>query len=129
MKYGNKKVTVDGIKFDSKKEADRYTELKLLEKAGKIHGLELQKVFELIPAQYEEKFTGERYKKGVNKGAPKLKKVCLEKAVTYKADFCYFVNNGHNTFVVEDTKGMRTKDYIIKRKLMLYVHQIKIKEV
>jgi hypothetical protein len=129
MKYGNKKVIVDGITFDSKKEARRYTELKLYEKAGKIHSLELQKVFELIPAQYEEKFTGERYKRGVNKGAPKLKKVCLEKAVTYKADFAYYVNNGHNTFVVEDTKGMRTKDYIIKRKLMLYVHQIRIREV
>ena len=52
-KYGNRKAVIDGITFDSKKEAQRYTELKLLEKAGKITGLQLQREFELIPAQRE----------------------------------------------------------------------------
>ncbi len=52
-KYGNRKVVVDGITFDSKKEAQRYTELKLLEKTGKITGLQLQREFELIPEQRE----------------------------------------------------------------------------
>ena len=122
-KYLNKKVKVDGIVFDSKREAIRYCELKLLKRAGKITDLHLQKVFVLIPAQYEE--TDEVYTRGKNKGQPKRGK-CLEQSVTYKADF-YYKENGKE--VVEDTKGFKTKDYIIKRKLMLYVHGIRIKEI
>lgn len=107
-KYGNKKVTVDGIVFDSKREAKRYAELKLLERAGKITGLELQTKYMLIPAQ-----------KGPDGKV-------IERDVIYKADFVY-KQNGQT--VVEDTKGVHTKDYIIKRKLMLWLHGIKIKEV
>lgn len=118
MKYGNKKVIIDGITFDSKKEARRYRELKLLERAGQIQNLELQKEFELIPTQREADTVGARG--GIKKGK------VIEHAVKYKADFVY-TENGET--VVEDTKGMRTKDYIIKRKLMLYVHQIRIREV
>jgi hypothetical protein len=127
-KYRNKKVTYDGIEFDSRKEARRYQELKLLERAGKIQGLELQKVFELIPAQYEA--TGEQYTKGKNKGL--FKKRLVERAVTYKADF-YYIENGKA--VVEDIKGFvdpasgAFARYTIKRKLMLYVHGIRIKEI
>lgn len=106
-KYGNKKVTFDGIEFDSKKEARRYAELKMLQKAGMIKDLELQKKYELIPSQY-------------------INKRCVEREVAYKADFVY-KQNGET--IVEDTKGMKTKEYIIKRKLMLYVHGIRIKEV
>lgn len=112
-KYRAKKIKVDGITFDSKREAHRYSELKLLERAGKIEHLELQKEFELIPAQYEQSSKRKRGK-------------CLERACKYKADFCY-IKNGEQ--IVEDTKGYKTKDYIIKRKLMLYVHGIKIREV
>lgn len=120
-KYGNKKIEYDGITFDSKKEARRYSQLKMLQQAGQISGLELQKSFELVPAQYE---TYERY----GKTGKKLKdgKRCIEKSVTYKADFVYYENGA---LVVEDTKGMRTTEYIIKRKLMLYVHGIRIKEI
>lgn len=127
-KYGNKKVKVDGKVFDSKKEAIHYCELKMLERAGAIKGLELQKTFELIPAQFEEIPTGEIYKRGENKGKPKFKKVCVEQSVTYKADF-YYIENGKK--VVEDTKSeaTKTKDYIIKRKLMLYLYGIRIKEI
>ena len=114
----------NGIEFDSKKEAQRYAELRLFEKAGKITDLELQKVFELIPAQYET--SAEFYTKGKNKGKRKKGK-CIEKAVTYKADFTYTDEKGFT--VVEDTKGFKTKDYIIKRKLMLYVHGIRIVEI
>lgn len=57
-KYGNRKVVVDGITFDSEREAHRYTELKILEKAGKITGLQLQREFELIPAQREHTNVG-----------------------------------------------------------------------
>lgn len=118
MKYNNKKVIVDGITFDSRKEARRYKELKLLERAGQIQNLELQKEYELIPTQREADTVGVR-------GGVKRGKV-IEHSVKYKADFVY-TENGET--VVEDTKGMRTKDYIIKRKLMLYVHQIRIREV
>jgi len=120
-KYGNKKTTVDGIEFDSVKEADRYCELKYLQKARIISNLELQKEFELIPAQYEY---FERY----GKKGQQLKdgKRCIEQSVVYKADFVY-TENGQT--VVEDTKGMKTKEYIIKRKLMLYIHGIRIKEI
>ena len=75
-KFNARKTVVDGITFDSKKEANRYRELKLLERAGKICCLRLQVPFELIPAQYEE--TGEVYKKGANKGKPKRGK-CIER--------------------------------------------------
>lgn len=126
QKYYNKKVTVNGIKFDSRKEARRYTELCLAVRAGKISDLKTQVEYELIPAQYEEISTGEIYRRGEKKGELKKKRTCVEKAVKYVADFVYTANG---KTVVEDTKGMRTKDYIIKRKLMLYVHHIRIREV
>jgi len=95
-KYGNKKVEIDGYKFDSKAEARRYQELKLLEKAGEITNLELQPKFELVP------------------------KTAKRRAVTYTADFAYW-ENGRD--VVEDVKSPATakdKAYIIKRKLFEY---------
>lgn len=120
-KYGNKKCVIDGIEFDSTREADRYCELMMLQRAGHISNVELQKTFELLPAQYE---TFERYgKKGQRLQDGKR---CIEKAVVYKADFVY-TENGQT--VVEDAKGMHTKEYIIKRKLMLYIHGIRIKEI
>lgn len=122
-KYGNKKVEVNGIAFDSKKEAKRYTELLLLERAGAIHDLEMQKKFILIPAQRE--FTNEVYTKGNKKGHFKPGKL-LEKECSYIADFVY-IKDGK--IVVEDTKGFRTKDYIIKRKLMLHEYGIRIVEI
>lgn len=131
-KLGNRSVTIDGIKFDSRREGNRYCELKLLQMAGKISNLELQKRYELIPARYEEVETGEFYKVGSKKGQPKTKKVCKELAVDYVADFVY-EENGKT--VVEDAKGFRDpssatyKVFVIKRKLMLWVHDIAIKEV
>ena len=95
--------------------------MSLLEKAGTITDLQRQVKFVLIPAQHE---TFERY----GKKGQRLKdgSRCLEKECAYIADFVY-QENGKK--VVEDTKGFKTKDYIIKRKLMLWVHGIKIKEV
>ena len=122
-KYGNRKVTVDGITFDSQKEADRYEELKLLEKAGKISDLQLQRKFVLIPEQRQ--FSMEINTRGSKKGCFKPGKV-LERETSYIADFVY-AENGE--FVVEDTKGFRTEAYIIKRKLMLKEHGIRIREV
>lgn len=106
-KYHSKKVTVNGITFDSKREAKRYGELLLLERAGAISELKLQVRFELIPSQ-------------------RINGKVVERACTYVADFTYCKGN---EFVVEDTKGMKTTDYIIKRKLMLWLHGIKIQEI
>lgn len=125
-KYGNKKVEYDGITFDSKKEAIRWAELKLLERSGHISDLHRQEKFVLIPSQYERVETGEYYKTGASKGLPKTKEVCVEKAVVYVADFVYTENG---KMVVEDTKGFKTKEYVIKRKLMLKNFGIKIREV
>lgn len=122
-KYGNKKYTVDGITFDSIREAHRYQELKAMQKAGIIHDLRLQVKYVLIPTQRES--SEEIYKSGKNKGKPKPGRV-LEKECSYIADFVYLENG---VLVVEDAKGMRTTEYIIKRKLMLWVHGIRIKEV
>lgn len=122
-KYYSKKVEVNGIVFDSKKEAKRYSELLLLEKAGVIRDLQRQVKFVLIPAQNEvfERYgkKGQRLKDGQR---------CIEKECAYISDFVYRYTTS-NVKVVEDTKGFRTKDYIIKRKLMLWVHGIRIKEV
>lgn len=114
-KYGAKKVVRDGMTFDSQIEYKRYCELLLLERAGAIRDLKRQVEFELIPAQFEESNGKKRGK-------------CLERAVKYVADFVYHSADG-GKMVVEDTKGFKTKDYIIKRKLMLWVHGIKINEV
>lgn len=118
-KYHSKKVvTLDGQEFDSRKEYRRWLDLCLLEKAGAISDLQRQVVYILIPAQREPDTVGPRG--GVRPGRT------LEQAVTYTADFVY-TKDGRT--VVEDTKGYRTEAYIIKRKLMLYVHGIKIQEV
>lgn len=117
-KYRNKKIVHNGIEFASKKEARRYCELSLLEKAGAITNLQMQVKFVLIPAQREADIIGKRG--GVKPG--KL----IERECAYIADFVYQENG---VTVIEDTKGVRTKEYILKRKLMLYIHGIRIKEV
>lgn len=119
-KYGNKKVIVDGIEFDSKKEAKRYKELVDLQARGEIDDLQRQVKFVLIPVQREPDTIGA--KGGVHKGK------VLEREVAYIADFRYW-DNKIDDYVVEDTKGIRTKDYIIKRKLMLWVHGIRVREI
>lgn len=121
-KYHNTKTTTsDGITHDSKKEAQRWCELKLLERGGYISNLQRQVEFELIPNQYE---TIERYSKSGTRLKDQVKLV--ERAVNYVADFCY-IENGQ--MVVEDTKSpiTQTPAFVIKRKLMLQVHGIKVK--
>lgn len=122
-KYGNRKTVVNGIEFDSRKEAVRYQELRLLERAGKISGLRLQEKFVLIPSLREA--STEVYKSGSQKGRRKPGKL-LEKECSYIADFCY-TESGET--VVEDTKGFRTEAYKIKRKLMLERYGIRIREI
>lgn len=127
-KYRAKKTEVDGITFDSMKEAKRYQELKILEAAGQIKDLRLQVPYELIPAMREPDTIGKR--------GGKIKGKLIERAVIYKADFVYlekldipFSDQEKWEEVVEDVKGMRTKEYILKRKLMLYRYGIRIREV
>jgi hypothetical protein len=99
-KYRNIKTEVDGIVFDSKAEARRYMELRLLEKANEISDLRLQYPFECK----------------INE-----KKIC-----TYRADFDYFEGD---QWVVEDVKGFRTQVYKLKKKLVEALHGIEIREV
>lgn len=110
-KYKNKKIEADGKKFDSYFEFERYQELKLLERAGEICDLQTQVKFVLIPSQ-------------------KRRNGSTERECSYIADFVY-VDRMSGKKVVEDTKSpaTRTAEYIIKRKLMLYVHGLEIKEV
>lgn len=102
-KYHNQKTVVDGITFDSRKEASRWQELRMLEKAGEIVGLNRQLRIELIP------------------------KTKLYRAVSYVCDFVYFDKRTGKT-VYEDTKGMRTDVYKLKRKLLYWRHGIEVKE-
>lgn len=119
-KYGNAKSEIDGEVFDSRKEARRYVELQWLLKAGTICDLQRQVRFELIPTQREPEIIGPR-------GGKKPGKL-LEKEVVYIADFVY-TDTETGRRIVEDTKGVRTKEYVIKRKLMLYKHGIRIREI
>ena len=120
-KYRNKKVTIEGITWDSIHEYERWLELRLLERAGMISNLQRQVKFLLIPAQYEH------YPRFGKKGQPlKPGKRLIEREVAYYADFVY-TEKGKD--VVEDAKGVRTDEYIIKRKLMLHIHRIRIQEV
>ena len=108
-KYGNNKVSVNGEKFDSQKEHQRWVILKMMERIGRIKDLQRQVKFVLIPAQRDAR--------------GKL----LEYECSYVADFVYYdFDLGQQ--VVEDAKGMKTDVYKIKKKLMLYVHGIQIKE-
>lgn len=118
-KYRNSKVAIGGDTYDSMKEYRRYLDLLALENAGEIKDLRRQVKYILLPAQREPDTIGKRG--GIHKG--KL----LEKEVAYYADFVYTDSDGK--LIVEDTKGIRTKDYIIKRKMMLYFHKIQIHEV
>lgn len=122
-KYGSRKVTVDGITFDSRKEYRRFCDLSLLARAGEVTDLQRQVKFVLIPAQHEEY---ERYSPKTGKRLKNGRRV-VEHECSYIADFVY--KNKAGETVVEDTKGFRTTDYIIKRKLMLWIHGIRIQEV
>lgn len=110
-KYGAKKTEIDGITFASKHEAERYIELKCMERAHLISDLQLQRVFTLIGVQ--------RDKEGK----------IIERPCKYIADFAYKDKNG--SLIVEDAKSpaTRTDVYKIKRKLMLSIYGIRIQEV
>lgn len=117
MKYRAVKTEIDGITFDSKKEARKYLELKNAEETGAIKNLRCQVRFPLIPDLREDPTV-------TKTGKLKLGKI-IERKVDYIADFVYEV--GDET-VVLDVKGYRTKDYIIKRKLMLWTWGIRVQE-
>jgi len=108
-KYGNQKVTTpEGLTFDSKAEYRRWCELNILVKAKEITDLKRQVPFDLVPAQFSPDGT-------------KLR------PVAYVADFTYRDKAGR--LVVEDPKGASTAEWVIKKKLMLHVHGIWVKEI
>ncbi|EGT4056865.1 DUF1064 domain-containing protein [Clostridioides difficile] len=109
-KYNAKKTVVDGIEFDSIREADRYCELKLLEKAKEIRNLELQPRF-LLQDKFKDK-QGNTHKK-----------------IEYVADFMYIDKCGKT--IVEDVKGVLTDVYKLKKKLFLKIYddQYEFKEI
>lgn len=145
-KFGAKKIKdpATGYEFDSKKEFYRWCELRIMERAGKISDLQRQVKFELIPSQREE--STEVYKAGPQKGLPKPGAV-IEKPCTYIADFMYKVpvnmqyenEDGHLVFadgyetVVEDVKGYKKgaayQLFSCKKKLMLWIHGIRVREI
>lgn len=106
-KYGSRKVTIDGVTYDSLKEYHRFCNLKLMQRAGIITGLQRQVKYELIPTQ-------------------RINGKVIERPVNYYADFVYKMDR---QLVVEDVKGYKTPEYVIKRKLMLSVYGIQIHEV
>ena len=112
-KYGNRKVKTEDGTFDSLHEYERWCELKLLQRAGEIRDLERQKKFVLIPSQKDD-----------------CGKV-IERECYYVADFVYHVidKDGCWNTIVEDAKGFRTEVFRIKKKLMLYMQGVVIKEV
>lgn len=105
-KYNNKITELDGIKFHSRKESLRYSQLKLYEKGGLIANLRLQVAYELIP------------KLVINGKA--------ERAIKYVADFVYY-DTVNKCEVVEDVKGIITDIFKIKYRLMKQIHNIDIK--
>lgn len=107
-KYGNIKTEVDGIKFDSKKEANRYQELKVLKSIGKIENLKLQPRYELQP---KYRINGRNIRN-----------------LEYKADFEY-IDKKTGEIITEDVKGMKTPVYKIKKKLFEYKYNREIKEI
>lgn len=118
-KYHARKVLVGGQKFDSQREAARWQELLLLQRAGKISGLRRQVPFLLIPAQRRTAWDSSKQEFITR---------CVERKCTYIADFVY-TEAATGKEVVEDAKGVKTPEYIIKRKLMLERLNIRVKEV
>ncbi|MDX0855937.1 DUF1064 domain-containing protein [Sinorhizobium medicae] len=101
-KYRNKKTTIDGVKFDSKREAEFYSSLKQLQRAGHVYELELQKPYALT--------------------------VNGQLVCTYKADFAFYDAIQKRNRVV-DIKGVATRDFNIKRKLMWAIYGIDVEVI
>ena len=122
-KYHAKKIVVGGEVFDSQKEYRRFRELSLLQRAGEIEDLKRQVEYELIPAQREPDTVGARG--GIKKGR------LIEQKCSYIADYVYTDDKGN--IHVEDVKGYKDggayRVFVIKRKLMLYIHGIIVEEV
>lgn len=106
-KYRSVKTEINGVVFASKAEASRFLELRALESSGAISGLALQPSFEILPA--------------ITLDGKK------QRAIKYTADFEYLDALGNR--VIEDVKGMPTREYRLKRRLMKQVHGIEVKEV
>lgn len=121
-KYGNRKVCVCGIWFDSKKESEIYLRLLDLESRGVIRGLELQPKWELQP-----KLT-ETYIKHLKTKDKECERTILL-PITYKADFSFWYGSEFKVVDVKASKFMLPKEYQLKKKMLRYVHGLEITEV
>lgn len=106
----SKRFERNGEVYNSKKEYDRYQELLALQRAGKIRNLERRVEIPLLPSQRDENG------------------YVIERAVSFVVDFAYFDIEQDKT-IFEDAKEVRSKEYILKRKMMLYIHNIIVREV
>lgn len=119
-KYHAKKVSILGVEFDSKKEGMRWLLLKDMERAGEIRDLQRQVSFELLPAIWRDEVVHLKTK-------DKVERRLVQRAVHYVADFVYTTREGRT--IVEDTKGVRLPEYILKKKMMLALKGIEITEI
>ena len=119
-KYHNRVIKIGSERFHSMKELRRWNELLLLAENGVISDPQREVKFVLIPAQREEETVTPRGKTRPGK--------VIERELCYYADFCYYTQDD-GKFHVEDAKGMKTEVYKIKKKLMLYIHGIRIEEI
>lgn len=122
QKYKNKKIEIDGIKFDSTKEGKRYLVLKQALYDGKIQDLKLQVKYELIPSIKEEYVEHLKTK-------DRVKTRTLQLPITYTCDFQYMKDG---ELIIEDVKAspkMLPKEFVLKEKLMFWKYRIRIKKV
>lgn len=122
QKYKNKKIEIDGIKFDSTKEGKRYLVLKQALDKGEIQDLKLQVKYELIPSIKEEYIEHLKTK-------DRVKTRTLQLPITYTCDFQYMKDG---ELIIEDVKAspkMLPKEFVLKEKLMFWKHKIRIKKV
>lgn len=122
QKYKNKKIEIDGIKFDSTKEGKRYLVLKQALYDGKIQDLKLQVKYELIPSIKEEYVEHLKTK-------DRVKTRTLQLPITYTCDFQYMKDG---ELIIEDIKAspkLLPKEFVLKEKLMFWKYRIRIKKV
>ena len=121
-KYGNSKVSIDGISFDSKREGNVYLRLKDLQSRGRISDLQIHPKWELQP-----KLT-ETYVKHLKTKDKECERTVLL-PITYEADFAFYHNGKYIGLDVKISKSLLPKEYQIKKKMMRYVHGITLTEV
>lgn len=121
-KYGNTKKVVDGITFDSKREADAYIYLKVLQEKGSISDLQIHPKWELQPKMTEQYIEHLKTK-------DKVKERTIQQPITYTADFSFIRNGEFVCIDIKISKYLLPKEFVLKKKMMRYVHNIIVTEI